>query len=196
MKIITDTMTTPPGGWRYKEPSTGIYFEDISYQGIITRIRQHKDACGITLEGEWVTEVQQVMIEMNPQIRHEEAGSKVRKFGMNDVVRFIETMKRLGAGALVSEEEQARRADICAVCPQNGVINCKYCGWLATQITGIMGGRSIPKVNKLYKKSCLACGCDLTAKTACPTDVLKQVDAELKEPPVYDSKCWMLDPAP
>lgn len=191
MKKITDTMTTPPGGWFYVEPTTGVEFRNLNYNAMVINIRAHKEACGLPLGPEWLDEMQQVMIALNPLIRCEEEGVKTRSFNGTDIVRFVETMNQLRGQQMVSEEEQLRRADICAACPKKGVITCRGCNWLAGQITQIMGGRKLPRIEKIYKQSCMACGCDITAKTACPTDVLKKVDEKLGLTPDYDEGCWM-----
>jgi len=193
MKQITDTTTTPPGGWVYIEPTTGVEFRELNYQGLIGNIRRHRDAMGLVVHGPWVDEVQDIMVQINPLIPHEEIGKPARRFTADDVHRFVSVMNDLRGQELVGEDEQKRRADICATCPKNGIINCKFCGWLATEITGMMRGRPIPRVDEIFKHSCTACGCDLTAKTACPLPVLKKVDEQLGEPPDYDPRCWMLE---
>jgi hypothetical protein len=192
VKQITNTRDTPPGGWRYKEPSTGVSFDDLNYNAIITAIRKHREAMNLPVTGNWIDDVQDLMVQMNPQIPHKEIGVPERRVTADDVFAFVTVVREMLKGReLVSEEEQLRRASICAVCPKNGTVNCKWCGWLAGQITEMMGGRSIPKVESIFKRSCMACGCDLTAKTAIPMDILTQVDSQKGEQPDYWTGCWM-----
>lgn len=192
MKRILDTTRAVGGMWSYTQPETGVTLTDWAWKALITKIRAHRDACGIEMKGGWVDEIHDAVITANPAIPHEEVGVIARYYTADDVHRFITTMRRVhGSGQLVSEEEHRRRIDICAVCPKNGVINCRYCGWLANQVTEVMAGRKIPRIVEVFKRSCMACGCDISSKSAIPLDVLKQVDAELGETPAYTESCWM-----
>lgn len=195
MRRITDTTTTPRGGWRYTEPTTGVPFEGMSYKATMSEIRKHRVAMGLPVTGNWLDEVHEAMVALNPLIPHQEIGVPERRIGADDVIQFVRvTRELLKDGELVSEEEQLRRATICSECPKRGVVSCKFCGWLARQITEMMGNRKIPKVEKIFKHSCMGCGCDLTAKTACPMPLLKKVDEMAETPPDYAPGCWMLEP--
>lgn len=192
MKQITETRTTPSGGWKYVEPSTGVKFDDLNYNALITAIRKHRDAMDLPITGNWLDEVQDIMVRMNPLIPHKEIGMPERRVTTDDVFAFVRVVKEMAQGReLVSEEEQLRRASICAGCPHNGVVNCKWCGWLTTQLTELMGNRKIPRAESIFKRSCMACGCDLTAKTAVPMDILTKVDSQKEPKPDYWEQCWM-----
>lgn len=199
MKEILDKKTTPPGGWIYVEPTTEVEFKHTSYEAIITMIRKHKRAMDLPIAGNWQDIVDDLMVKHNPRIRHKEAGVKEKVITSDDILNFIVTLKEIGHTGLVPEEEQDRRAKICLQCPKKGVVNCKGCGWLARQLIEYQGDRKLPVIKDIYKQSCMACGCDLTAKTAVPMDVLKKVDDRLPIPPDYQKKtsefpgCWMLE---
>lgn len=194
MNKILNTTTTPPGGWVYIDPETGARFEDINYRAVIGYVRRHHMAMGREIDETWLPKVEQVMIDLNPLIPYQEIGKQPYVPTADSVIGFVQVVRELMDGQpLVSEEEQVRRASICATCPKNGVVNCKWCGWLAREITGMMGGRRHPQIAGVFKRSCMACGCDLTAKTACPLPVLRKVDERLAEPPGYVPGCWMLE---
>lgn len=194
MRRILDTSRPVGGMWTYTQPETGVVFSAWSYPALLTRISAHRGACNIPMSGGWTAEVQEAMIAANPDIPHEEIGAVKRFYNADDVHRFISTMMEMRGGEkLVSPEEQARRIDICAACPKKGVIGCKWCGWLASKVTEIMGGRKIHRAPEVFKHSCMACGCDIPSKTAISLDLLKKVDEKLGESPDYAEGCWMTE---
>ena len=185
----------PVGGmWTYVQPETGVKLQDWNWNAFVKRVRDHRDACGIPLPAAWVDELEEAVIAANPKIPYDEDTTRSRRFTGSDIKRFMATMKELRQGhELVSEQEHARRLDICATCPKLGQISCGGCGWLAQQITELMAGRKVPRAEVVYRKSCLACGCDLASKAAIPLDVLKRVDEKLGIAPDYAPGCWMTE---
>lgn len=190
MRKIRDTTTTPPGGWLYIEPSTGVEFRNLSYQAVIGQARTHRQAMGLPVGADWLDEAQEIMIGLNPKIEWFDTKKPERRFTSDDVVRFLKVMNELRGKGLVSEEEQSRRASICVKCPKIRVIPCQFCGWVSQQITGYIAGRQVAHKNEIFKKACGGCGCDLTAKTAIPMDVLKKADEG--RPVEYAEGCWMI----
>lgn len=191
---ILDKVTTPPGGWRYTEPDTGVKFDGLSYVAVVGLVRKHRVAMDLPVGGEWLQQFEHNLALQNPKAPQQEEGAKERVLTADDVIKFVEVTRELLAdGKLVSEEEQMRRASICAACPKRGVLSCKFCGWLSRELTHMLGGRRVPKATEIYKHSCMACGCDLTAKTACPLPVLKKVDERMGNTPEYAPGCWMLE---
>lgn len=194
MKHLLDTNRPVSGMWTYTQPETGVTIKDIHWGGFVKRIREHRLANDLPLHGGWVDELQDTLCRQNKDLPCEEIGHVARYYTQDDVQRFVATMSELNASnELVSVEEQKRRIDICAVCPKNGAIGgCKFCTWLAEKTTQLLAGRPIHRVAEVYKRSCLACGCDITSKTAVPMTVLKAVDEKLENTPDYADGCWML----
>lgn len=198
MKQLLDTTRPVSGMWTYTQPETGVVFKDIHWGGFLKRIRAHRLANDLPLQGGWVEELQDTLCQANPDLPCEEVGHVARYYTQDDVQRFVATMLEIleqnKLKELVSEEEQNRRIEICAVCPKNTSIGgCKFCAWLAQKITGLMLGRKIPRVAELHKRACGGCGCDLASKTAVTIPVLRAVDEKLGNNPDYDSRCWMLE---
>jgi len=192
MKTITEKGQVPPGGWAYTEPATGVKFTNNHFLALMQDIRKHRLACDLPVHGNWAEVVHDVICRQNPQVGCMEEGEKPAVVTPDDIRRFIETMLELRGNELVSEEEQARRIDICLECPKRGQIACRWCGWLAEKVTEILGGRQLHKVEKIFKQSCMACKCDISAKTAIPMDVLRRVDERIGfDPAGYHEKCWM-----
>jgi len=194
MKRLLDTSRPVSGMWTYTQPETGVTIKDIHWGGFVKRLREHRLANDLPLHGGWVEELQDALCQQNKDLPCETVGAVTRYRTQEDVQRFVVTMLELNASnELVSEEEQKRRIDICAVCPKNTTIGgCKFCSWLAEKTTALLAGRKIHRVAEVYKRSCAACGCDITSKTAVPMAVLKAVDEKIGDNPDYDEGCWML----
>ncbi len=196
MKRPLDLSRPIGGAWTYTQPETGVTLKEQHHKAFLTKIRNHRLANDLPLHGGWADEVWDTVCRENPSIPQETIGEVPRYYSMDDAQRFITTMRELNkSNELVTEEEQRRRIDICATCPKNGVIGsgggCKFCAWMAQQITEVLGGRPIHRVAEVSKRSCMACGCSIIAKTAVPLDVLTQVDEKLGSTPDYDLGCWM-----
>lgn len=194
MKQLLDTSRPVSGMWTYTQPETGVVIKDIHWNGFLKRIRAHRLANDLPLQAGWVDELQDTLCRENPDLPCQEVGYVERRYTQDDVQRFVSTMLELNASnELVSEEEQRRRIDICAICPKNiSMGGCKFCVWLAQKTTQLLAGRKIHRVSETHKRACGACGCDITSKTAVPMAVLKVVDEKLGTTPDYDSRCWML----
>lgn len=195
MKQLLDTTRPVSGMWTYTQPETGVVIKDIHWNGFLKRIRAHRLANDLPLQAGWVEELQDTLCQANSDLPCEEVGHVARHYTQDDVQRFVSTMLELNASnELVSEEEQRRRIDICAICPKNiSMGGCKFCVWLAQKTTQLLAGRKIHRVSETHKRACGACGCDITSKTAVPMTVLKVVDEKLGTVPDYDSRCWMLE---
>lgn len=192
MKQISDKGQVPPGGWSYTEPLTGVKFTSNHYLALMQSIRKHWEANDFEITGEWQAMIQDLICQQNPMVGCNEIGTPERTFTSDDIKRFILTMNELRKdGELVSEDEQRRRLTICGTCPKKGVIACSGCGWLAGKITELLGDRKLHRPDEFFKTSCLACGCDLSAKSAIPLPVLRQVDEKLGVTPDYSAQCWM-----
>jgi len=195
MKQLLDTSRPVSGMWTYTQPETGVVIKDIHWNGFLKRIRAHRLANDLPLQAGWVDELQDTLCRENPDLPCQEVGYVERRYTQDDVQRFVATMLELNASnELVSEEEQRRRIDICAICPKNiSMGGCKFCVWLAQKTTQLLAGRKIHRVSETHKRACGACGCDITSKTAVPMTVLKVVDEKLGITPDYDDRCWMLE---
>ena len=158
---------------------------------------QGGSAINIDLGSGWLQRFYHELCEQNPQVPCFDEEHPDRVWTSEDIWRFINVLKEQVTGgiAMVSEEEQLRRIAICKDCPKIGDIACRYCGVLAETLSSFIAGRKLPRVDEVYKRSCLACGCDITSKTAYPVAVLRAVDAKVGSNPEYVPGCWMHDSA-
>lgn len=195
MRRIRNTNHPVNGMWSYTQPQTGVKLEDWNWNAFLKKIRDHRTACRIPVEPGWIDEIHEYVIDNKPGIEFDDLDAKRKWFTGDDVKRFFTTMNELRSGGkLVDEAEHARRLDICATCPKNAQISCGGCGWLARELTSLLGNRRIHRASEVYRRSCLACGCDITSKAAIELDVLKRVDDKLGHAPEYESGCWMITP--
>lgn len=188
-----DLSTSPPGGWQYTEPATGVKFRHNDPRALMKLVGEHRRGNDLPTHGDWVQQVYHLICVQNPTTKCHDVNNPERVWLPEDIMRFLEALSNTGTDT-VSEEEQLRRIAICKGCPKNGFIMCRYCGPLAEYLTKFLAGRNLPKVEDVYKRSCLACGCDITSKTAYPVSTLQAIDHTLGTSPEYHSSCWMLEP--
>lgn len=65
MKTIGIKHTTPPGGWRYTEPLSGVSFTSLTFQDILNQIAKHRRASGFDMPYEWRRLIEHLMCEQN-----------------------------------------------------------------------------------------------------------------------------------
>ena len=193
MKRPYNENTVPRGGrWAYTDPLTGVPFSTNDLLVLLQQVRAQRLANSIPVESGWDQVVLDELCQQNPGLNCYEAGEQEIHMTGDDVKRFLTTLAELYGKELVSDEEQARRADICLTCPKNVPTGCTFpCGWVVGKLTELLGGRKIHRAPELQKRGCLACKCGLEAKTFYPLNVLKSVDEKLGKQPDYWEKCWM-----
>lgn len=193
--------TTPPGDWKVVAPETGVPFRHHNLTELLSQIRECRRGMGLHNGGDWIERVYEAICQQNADVPCHDKEVKGRVWLAEDVMRFVTTLKEFAAQGkeMVTEDEQLRRIAICKKCPKIGDIACRWCGPLAEMITEFIGSRKLPKLEDVYRRSCLACGCDVTSKSAYPVEVLKEVDAQMAIQPDYwigdeaRPKCWMLE---
>lgn len=191
MKRPKDFTSSPKGGWRFKDPVTGIPHHQTHPMAFLQGIRTSRLANGHEVKGGYEHEVWDEVCRQNPSVPCVDDEMPEIHMTADDVARFMVTLKEFAGRDLVSDEEHRRRADICLRCPKMGHVKCKSCGWVSRTLTELLGGRKIHRPGELHKKGCTACGCNLDSKTYYPLDVLKAVDQKLGKQPEYWAECWM-----
>lgn len=185
---------SPPGGWRYTVPQTGVTIIGEFFRDLYQKVRAHMAANSLPMDDWFKDEVMDgACRETNPGTRWCLRKDPKPVAGMLPHLNLImaETFIRSVIGAikarkLVSHEEAKRRYDICMNCP------------LATSIGGCLGCRGTLKLvqnimlkNRLpddpAKRWCGACGCHLSVKPWLPNEVLDQAE---KVRPQYHPSCW------
>lgn len=191
MKKPTDTVVTPPGGWRYTEPQTGVRFEHTNYRAFLAMIFRHREANRLFTGSGWADEVMDSVCRQNPSIPCHDDEKPERRMDASDVRRFAISLNNfIGADSdkrWVSQEEAERRAAICVNCPHNVVVNgCWGCKGALNWIVEMMAGRSTSRDADLQQ--CSKCFCTLRAKVHIDLGVLMDGQEPLEDLPEF---CWM-----
>jgi hypothetical protein len=183
---------SPPGGWNYIDPETGVKFFQTHTMALIQLVRKHRIANEHPIGAEWEARFWHQLCEQNPQAQCSDDQQTKRTYNADDVLSYLMAMESLARKGHVSDHEHNRRLALCAECPKRTVIPCGTCSALATMVaTWLSGLKLFDKA--LYKQNCGACGCELTSKAAVHVDDLREIDQKLNRNPQYWEKCWMLE---
>lgn len=189
MRRPIDYTQTPPGGWKYTEPQTGVTFVDNHHRAFTERIFKHREANGLYTGGGWIDDLFDAVCRQNPSIPQRDEDKPERRMELSDVRRFARTLSNwIGAGAeWVIQDEAERRAAICVTCPNNKVVNgCWGCKGPLNWIVEMMGNRTTSQDARL--EQCEICFCTLRAKVHIPLDVLLDDQEPIEGLPDH---CWM-----
>jgi len=177
---------TPPGGYKYTDPRTGMKFDDNSIFGIYPRVSRAWFANDIEFPDNWKAVIDHEICEQNPQMESREIGVPERVLTFQDVERFASSVKKwLEKGAqFVSSEEAERRAAICAKCQFNKPLRmCFGCTKTLTWVAERAGWPQTSRDSEL--QGCVICGCVLKLKCQLPLEAIDNAGIEN-----WPSHCW------
>ncbi len=196
LTVIRD-INSPPGGWRYTPPETGVTLTASHYSSLKDIVVRHLRANGF--------EADEDIIQDGACRETPAAGGWCRKREPKPVAgrlphltlamaeRFISTIwEVIKERKLVPREEAERRLAICMSCPlATSIGGCDSCTTLYKKMVEMLASKNPLKVEE-GKEFCGACGCLLLAKTAIPNTTLDR--AEGSEKPRYlEGHCWRLE---
>ncbi len=200
MRRPKDIVSTPGQGADPKRHywnvvlDNGHYVESNHSGNFMAKVFKALEANGLYSGTGWQDNVWEKVCEQNPHIPCVDTEVAPIVTGWADIRRFFITLgDLLGSGRpLVEPEVQEQRIQTCLACPL--LVNsgqCSGCSWVAQKLSELAGNRRIKDESLVHRKSCAACGCEASVKTAYPMEILKEVDKrlELKQP--YWSGCWM-----
>lgn len=190
----------PPGGWRYFQPETQLWFYGMD-QGVIDmaeRVAKHRVFKGLERANadEALKDIHRQLCErLGPIYCQAETNENWRPIkqdysqnldgeqAISFSKAFLEFAK--GGGEMVSIEEGSRRASICRTCHLNMQgSGCMSCSALAAAINLVMPSNR--KFEGIHL--CAACGCGLQAKVNMPDNVVIKSNEERGL--VYPAWCW------
>lgn len=185
----------PPGGFRFKDPSTGVTITGPTYRDWVNKVKKHRIAnvvpVGVDLEAEMQ---EQLCLQMPAGICVRD-GTPYSSGVMNGLTfdQVINGTVVLGEWLLTGKkkatrEEAQQRTNVCAACPFNQpVTGCTSCnqGKLLNVVNRIVGPERLQGDDKL--QACTLCGCSLKAKVWIDLDILKKHTGGVNFP----EWCWM-----
>ena len=197
MKVPKNLAQAPQGDWAYTQPETGVKFKANHYKALKKQVLVYREAnssLGFDLATGWEVRFWDQVCQQNPYLPCVSVEEPEKSIGVAEIRRFMNTLNNLrkSGDALVSEDEQMRRLNICRSCPNfTTVSTCSEgCGWLAKALTEFVSGTKIKEVSTLKTETCGACGCLLKIKTTYPLEILQETDRQMGIEPDYPSFCW------
>jgi hypothetical protein len=127
---ILDPATTPPEGWRYRQPETKKEFVHYSRNAFFAEIQSHRLANHLEITPTWQEEIEDALCRAHPEWG-QSVCCRIEKVGARKAVSFaamqsflsvvIAWMRGVAKGEepFVDQNEADRRAAICAGCENN-----------------------------------------------------------------------------
>ena len=200
MLQLKQTHDAPPGNWRYEIPETGDIIQSLSWNGLLTVVKNYYTSRQLPLPADLANKMQDWMCDRQPpgstaceEINADtKAANMTHNFTVTDVISFLNSVKHtIQAGGVVPQEEANRRANICNTCPYNKTVSgCFGCKNVAKVVFEVIGAKTTPYNQNL--KQCTVCGCYLSAKVWIAREALMknpQIQANASR---YPSNCWQI----
>jgi hypothetical protein len=196
---IINLHESPPDGWYYKQPESGMEFSHYDYKAWITQIRDHRLANNYPMSADWELELRSNLCKQHPEwgtqvCRRLGARESHRKISFTATLSFLNMLgKWIRDGSpYVEQEEAENRATACASCPNNVPMSfgCGLCMHQVQQAINFLGGkRSTSKDNLLG--SCSICSCNLKSAVHFPIESQRgNLTPEMVEEFKAIDYCW------
>ncbi len=198
MAVLTQKNTTPPDGFKYLQPETGLWISGDFLSELVERVCAHRQHKGIapwdaaSVEKEVVNQI--CMAAPKGVCRGEEGESyepfrsNIRRLSLTKIATATEVLiEWLRSGMhIVPKEESQRRAAICRGCPMNQIPSACICTPFWKMLEKIIPqDRKEPGLH-----ICAICGCANAAKILVPLSVAIESTAGLRVP----QHCWIKTP--
>lgn len=192
---------SPPGGWKYTVPQTGVTIRDGWFRGLWKKTRDHLIANGIE-----VGEDYKAIVEHGACCETKPPGSWCSKPKPKPVadglpvplLMYVERFLRSIWGALknrefVPREEAERRLAVCLQCPLRSTLpgGCQSCFTVLKSAMKLMDKNPLkiePDEDGTVRDACSACWCLIPAKVLIGNKVLDRAEGEKR--PNYAPGCW------
>lgn len=203
LTVLRD-VNSPPGGWRYTVPETGVTITGAFFAILKPRVIQHLVANGITVDAE-----RELLIADGACRETRPPGSWCREIppkpiaGMPiPILDAVEQFLKCIWSALVSREfvdrtEAERRIAICMECPLRGTSpsGCSGCFSMLKKANNLLSKKGAitipPDADGTVRDTCLACMCLLPLKVRMSNAALDKCEGGKKPP--YAKGCWRLE---
>lgn len=194
MALLKHPGTVPPGGFKYRQPETGLTLTGDSLSDLINKTVSHRRYKGLKPDS-----AEMVSLDVQRQIctrlgkadcKEEETDSWVPvpttpRFTLTDILAFSRTLLEFikSGGALVPIDEAQRRREICVVCPLNQKATGCKCSLFYKAVNA-----AVPKERRWDDLHvCGICHCSTMAKVNVPLSVIEADKRKL----AFPVNCWM-----
>ncbi len=179
--ILERKHETPPGGFRYTQPETKMFFRTVTWRDLVQLVHQHRRANNLPVGLFFEQEIEQQLCgELPPGWCREPTVPPSPGRGaltLKEIILGTKTLASwvMGGGKRVELQEANRRASICVGCPMNQEIaDCSACNetTLRAAVELVTSGGVTDQEGKL--KACAVCGCSNKAQVWLPLDILQK----------------------
>lgn len=198
MKLKARNRIPYGGGYNILDPLTGIRVAAVTWDHLMTKVRDERRANSAPMGLELEDEVEAWACIAHPDEADvvDERLPKRRSLGLDDVMRGTAVLASFKAAGspLVLQAEADRRAATCARCPMNIMWSqsCSICGKVESAVMALVGPVRTASDQQLY--ACSICGCSLKAAVHLPNHILNMAnDAEMNrafELAAEAFNCW------
>lgn len=195
MPYLKTLNTVPPGGWRYLQPGTNVWFRERSWDVIVKKITTHREYKGIDV-GDVPRDIQdQICMSLGPEHCRPYPGEtwepvedRTNQLSPGMVLSLSKgILSFIKSGAQwVEPSEAERRAEICRSCPFNKPAAMCSCSAAYKVINAAVPAEKVPEGIDV----CMACGCSLKAKVNLPLSVIKD---SIQNNQKFPGHCWQLE---
>jgi hypothetical protein len=201
LQIVQRDIDSPPGGWRYTVPETGVTIKAPFFNTLKPRVIAHLKANHVVVDDERL-----LLLEDGACRETRPPGSwcakrpaKPVEGGMLPLLIHVERFLKTVWGAIrarqfVSREEANRRIAICLQCPKRAATpgGCQGCYTLLKKAATLMEKNDAIKIEPdedgYVRDTCSACWCVLPLKVWLPQATLDKAEGEKR--PDYAPGCW------
>jgi len=168
------------GGFAVLDPLTGNRINAVTWDHLMSKVREQRRANGAPIGLELEDEVEQWACVAHPdEVEVVDPRLPVRRsLGLDDVIRGTKVLAafKLAGSPLVAQAEADRRAAICARCPMNvgWSQSCSVCGKVEAAVQAVVGNVRTAHDQQLF--ACSICGCSLKAAVHLPNAILNSAN--------------------
>lgn len=198
LTVVRD-VNSPPGGWKYTPPQTGVTITAPFFVTLKDRVTRHLRANGVVIDDDLLLEIEHgACVETNPGSWCAKRAPKpvdgaLPHLTLAHLNRFIKSIwHTLVSKDFVTREEAERRAEICKTCPlvTGGLGGCATCYDLLRATEKLI--QKNPIQMDADKDVCGACGCHIPLLVWCRNSTLDKAAGE-KMPKYREGHCWRLE---
>lgn len=198
--IVQRDINSPPGGWKYTVPQTGVTITAPFYSSLLPRVVKHLKANGLEVDEDVIMDG--ACRETKPPSnwccpKPEKPLADMPIPLLSGVEAFLKSVWGvLKMRKLVPPEEAQRRAAICRDCPYRTTSpgGCVTCVSLIRQANELIDRNPVKfdaDEDGTVRDTCRACLCLCHIKAWIPTSVLDKAEGQNR--PNYHPGCWRLE---